>query len=374
MPGSGQGGDGGPVVLIAALALGGPGAVAQRARADLRAGALNGVLTVGVTDALSAPQAGTDVRTALPRSTLGIPPSPLGELAAVAAVARTLRRAAAELRPHSIVFHSSTLAWPAIRIARAAGARSVFVVHALIADRLAQGPSPYNAATTLLYTRANRFALRRADRVVCVSEYMAGVAARGGAPPERLRVLSNAVALDEFSPGEEHKTIDVLFAGRLSGEKGVDTLLLAAHRLQGRRVVIAGDGPAADELRGLAARIGVDASFAGSRSSAQIAALMRQARLLVVPSRSEPQGVVVLEALATGLPVVASRVGGIPELIDEGHTGWLVAPDDPDALADAIVAALSDSRRLTEMGRQARAAAQAFGPDALAEGFAGAYL
>jgi glycogen synthase len=250
----------------------------------------------------------------------------------------------------------------------------VFVVHALIADRLAQGPSPYNPPTTLLYTRSNRHALRHADRVVCVSRYMAEVAAREGAPRERLRVLSNTVSLDRFSPAEDAKTIDVLFVGRLSSEKGVDTLLRAAPGLPGRRIVIVGDGPAAAELRALAARTGAGASFVGSRGPAEVAALMRQARLLVVPSRSEPQGVVVLEALAAGLPVVGSAVGGIPELIEPGATGWLVAPDDPDALGDAIAAALDEPRRLSEMGARARESALAYGPDALARGFADAYL
>jgi glycosyltransferase involved in cell wall biosynthesis len=354
--------------------MGGPGAVAQRARADLRAGAQCGARMVGLTDALTRPIPQVDVRVALPRSPVGLPPGPTGELLAVAAVTRVLQRVAQEVRPDAVVFHSSTLSWSAVKVARRLRSRAVFVVHALIADRLAQGSSPYGPVTTALYARANRHALQRSDRVVCVSAYMGRIAVREGAPQERVRVLSNTVSLEDFTPGGGPKTIDVLFAGRLSIEKGVDTLIRAASDLPGLRITVAGDGPAGADLRALAERLDVRATFLGSQTRAQVATLMRAARLLVVPSRSEPQGVVVLEALACGLPVVASAVGGLPELVEPGGTGWLVPPDDPAALRTAIAGALKDDEHLRAVAARARQAAEAYGADALARGFANAYL
>ena len=145
-----------------------------------------------------------------------------GELAQMAIIWRLLRRAAREFSPDVVVFHSSTLAWPAIVTARRAGARSVFVVQALIRDRIDQGADPYGRATTAIYRASNTHALHHSDRVVCVSEHMASVARAEGAPRQWVRVVPNPIELGRFAAGapaapgkERRRDIDVLFVGRL---------------------------------------------------------------------------------------------------------------------------------------------------------------
>jgi glycosyltransferase involved in cell wall biosynthesis len=137
-----------------------------------------------------------------------------------------------------------------------------------------------------------------------------------------------------------------LFAGNLIERKGVDVLVAAFGQLHSRgacdRLVIAGDGPLRDLLLVQASALGVEKAvgFLGAVDAATLARLMAAADVFVLPSRAEPLGVVLLEAMACGTPVVASRVGGIPEIVGEG-CGQLVEPDDAAALAIGIEAVLS---------------------------------
>ena len=138
----------------------------------------------------------------------------------------------------------------------------------------------------------------------------------------------------------------VLFMGRLIAQKGVDDLLTALGQLDGVPVDIAGDGPERTRLERLAARHGIDATFHGYVSGEQKWSLFQGATVLCVPSRergglSEGAPLVIEEARAVGLPVVAAETGGIPELCRAHGDAHLVPADDPDALAAALAAILA---------------------------------
>jgi glycosyltransferase involved in cell wall biosynthesis len=136
----------------------------------------------------------------------------------------------------------------------------------------------------------------------------------------------------------------VLGAGRLAAQKGFDVLLDAAARWRDLDppplLAIAGDGPLAGELRARAAALGVAASFLGRRDD--IADLLAAAAVFVLPSRWEGQPLIVQEALRAGAPIVATRVGGIPDLVG-GDAAVLVAPGDAPGLAAAVRAVLADA-------------------------------
>jgi glycosyltransferase involved in cell wall biosynthesis len=147
--------------------------------------------------------------------------------------------------------------------------------------------------------------------------------------------------------------------GRLAPEKGMDVLVRAFQQIvrsePRARLVLVGDGPERGNLEKLARTAGVSdrVAFLGWRDDA--VRLNAAFDVAAVPSVwDEPFGLVVVEAMAAGIPVVASAVGGIPEIIEPGSTGWLVSPGDPDALADALIAALRDPARREAMGREAR--------------------
>jgi glycosyltransferase involved in cell wall biosynthesis len=160
----------------------------------------------------------------------------------------------------------------------------------------------------------------------------------------------------------------LLFVGRLRIRKGVEVLLEALRELRrtmpGAVLRIAGDGEHRSALERAVKRLGLEpaVAFLGTRDASQVRALLRGAAALVVPSIYEGMPLVVLEAMEAGVPVVASAVSGIPEVVDE-EAGWLVPPEDPRALARALAAALADPAEARRRGeRGARRVAQRFRP------------
>lgn len=217
-----------------------------------------------------------------------------------------------------------------------------------------------------------RAALRSAQRVIAVSVPLARAAATlTGLPPSRIacipcagyvpsvfhrRTPDERLALRE-SLGISADTRLVLFVGHLVPVKALDVLLWAWARpprnpttAQFARLVLIGQGADRDALERLARELGVDAqvTFLGSQPQPVVARWMAAADLLCLPSHAEGSPNVVVEALASGTPVVASRVGGIPDLVDDGVNGLLVPPGDPAALAAGLAAALG---RTWDQGR-----------------------
>jgi glycosyltransferase involved in cell wall biosynthesis len=141
------------------------------------------------------------------------------------------------------------------------------------------------------------------------------------------------------------------------------------------RLRVAGDGPRAQELRALAASLGVADRVALLGHREDVAMLLEEADLFVLPSRSEAFPNSVVEAMAAGLPVIASAVGGLPELVDSGRTGLLVPPDDPVALASALEALVSVPERARAMGDAARTEiARRYSFDRMVRSFEDLYL
>jgi glycosyltransferase involved in cell wall biosynthesis len=150
----------------------------------------------------------------------------------------------------------------------------------------------------------------------------------------------------------------ILYVGQLIRGKGVDTLLAAFAQLRttrpGLRLAIAGRGNAEADLQALATRLelGNAVSFEGHIQDSRLDQLYRSATLLAVPSRwPEPFGMVGLEAMRRGLPVAASAVGGIPDWLEDGVTGYLAAPNDPRSLATAMTRILDDRTAALRLGR-----------------------
>lgn len=192
--------------------------------------------------------------------------------------------------------------------------------------------------------RVARFAFEHAGLVAPVSDdlrrHLEAIA-----PDARLRVVPNLVDTSLFHPRDESRRnggFRLLVVALLNENKGVGDLLesLAAARglLGAVTLDVIGDGPVRASLERRSGDLGLSdaVTFHGTRSRAEVAAAMRDADAFVLPSRGENLPCVVIEALASGLPVVATRVGGVPELVDESN-GLLVPPASPDALADALV-------------------------------------
>jgi glycogen(starch) synthase len=200
-----------------------------------------------------------------------------------------------------------------------------------------------------------------ARRVITCSRYMRDQAQRiFELPPGKIDTIPNGVAPEEFTlvPGNEVSALReritpdgehlVLYAGRLEYEKGVQTLLRAVRKLRDRglpvRLLIAGEGTYAGSLRELARslRIARAVDFTGFLDRADLVRHYRVADVAVTPSIYEPFGIVALEAMAAGTPLVVSDTGGLGELVEHERSGLKVAPQDVGALTDALTRVLGD--------------------------------
>ena len=195
-----------------------------------------------------------------------------------------------------------------------------------------------------------------------------------GVDPSRLSCIPNGVDTQRFRPGERSIALRrellgpaadnaadeplVGFVGRLSPEKGPEVFVRAALMLRDRlptaRFVIVGDGPLRESMQAMVEqyRLSDRLHFAGVRDD--MPAVYRELDLVVSTSHSEAMPLAIMEAMASGVPVVATRVGGVPDLIEQGGCGWLCEPGNFDSVASRIAALIEQPAERRRMGRRAR--------------------
>ncbi len=218
-----------------------------------------------------------------------------------------------------------------------------------------------------LYNRMDRLSLPTAKRVITVCEAFARELVGAGVSRERINVQHNSIRPERKASAEEARAIKtqfgikegdpvVLAIGRLSSEKAHIDLLNAFRHLQSNnselkaKLIIVGDGPERERLEAAARSLSISGSvhFAGQISD--VKPYYAAADLLVLPSHSEGSPYVLLEAMAAGLAIVATTVGGVPEMVEDDVSALLVPPRDPEKMAAAIARVLKDAelaRRLT---------------------------
>jgi glycosyltransferase involved in cell wall biosynthesis len=199
----------------------------------------------------------------------------------------------------------------------------------------------------------NQGVLHQVDQWIAISAAQKQEHIAMGIPDERITVIHHFFEpKGEVPPYSEDG--DVLFVGRLSQEKGVDRLLRAWRGVQylGRSLWIVGDGPEKETLEKLAHSLNLkNVFFTGFLKHEEILKIWEKSACSVVPSIwKEPFGMVVLEAWAKGRPVVAHNIGALSEIIRQGRDGYLVAPDNPFEMTNAILRILNDPLRGASMG------------------------
>jgi glycosyltransferase involved in cell wall biosynthesis len=279
-----------------------------------------------------------------------------------AAAVRRLRRLLATEDPQIVHAHGTRAGAFAALALGPRGRGRAGLVPALVVTM--HNAPPGGLAAGLVYRGLERVMARRADAVLCASPDLADRMRRLGASGvERAVVPAPAasppaaedVARVRAELGAGDRPV-VLAVGRLAAQKGFGVLLAAAGAWTERDprplVAIAGEGPLEGELTAAAQRHGVDVRFLGPRRD--VPALLAVADVVVVPSQWEARALIVQEALLAGRPVVASRVGGIPELTGE-DAALLVPAGDAGALSDAVRAVLDDPALAARLAAAARA-------------------
>jgi glycogen(starch) synthase len=215
---------------------------------------------------------------------------------------------------------------------------------------------------------------RRAGAVLTLTARLRDALVQGGVAANRIRVIPSGVNPSLFDQVRPDELADVprprvLFVGRLHQQKGADNAIRALPWLPHVQLVIAGDGPERTRLEGLTRHLGVSGrvSFLGFVPHDRVAGLLPAADAVVLPSRYEELGTALVEAMAAGTPVIASRVGGIPGLVTHGVHGLLVSPGDPVELAGAIDRVLRSPQLAAELVERARRRAGEYRWDALSE-------
>ena len=217
--------------------------------------------------------------------------------------------------------------------------------------------------------RLERAALRRMDALLTNSDYVARrIAEHYGIDAARIRAIHLGVDV-EWPPGDPAaREPEVLFVGANFERKGLPALLRAiadlASTVPDVRLHVAGDHPSRTRMQALARALGIERRviFHGFVDRGAIAARYRAAAVVALPSEIEGFGLSLVEAMHTGVPVVASTEGGSAEIVRDGWNGFLVAPGDVPSLTDRLRRLLTDEERRQEMGRNARETAAHFTP------------
>ncbi len=241
------------------------------------------------------------------------------------------------------------------------------------------------------YSQLDRWSLQAAFRVVTVCGPFAEALEDRRVDRSKITILHNFVKPFVPAPPEDVERLRrslgvqnqavILAVGRLSSEKGHAVLLQAAARLEKMkeapdfRVVVIGDGPEKENLLRLTARLGIGQRTVMAGFQTDVRPYYCLSTLLALPSYSEGSPNVVLEAMAAGLPIAATEVGGVPEILEDGVTGLLVQPGDPEAMAETILRILRDKDLAIGLGAAARSCAESkYAPRAYRRSLTGFYL
>lgn len=214
----------------------------------------------------------------------------------------------------------------------------------------------------MYFNTIGKWILSNSTLIRCLQKDDAFELLKLGASLEKIRIVPNAVDTNLFKPSEEREENSLIWIGRMVPEKGLKYLIKALHivikehYLKNISLKLIGDGPQSSSLLKMVRRFDLKkhVRFLGSRSRKEVANILARSSLFVFPSVREGMPFSVLEAMSCGLPVIASRVIGLRNLVVDGYNGLTVPPGDPKSLADTIALLITDSTFKERLSKNAR--------------------
>jgi len=258
-----------------------------------------------------------------------------------------------------------------------ASRRHIAAIKGVLADE-ARHEHGASRIALAIQARLERWHVQRADRVITTSAYSAGrIAKFYGAKPEKIVIVPELIDLDAWQVALSEAPVDegpprILCVAHLYPRKGVDTLLRAFARLTTEAILrIVGAGPESERLEHLAHDLNIAnrVHFLRHLRFAVLAAEYRNAAVFALPTEQEGFGIVFLEAMASSLPIIATRVAAVPEVVADGVTGLLIDPGDEAALAHTLEGLLQDQDLRKRLGSAGRARVAQFAAPVVARQF-----
>jgi glycosyltransferase involved in cell wall biosynthesis len=263
-----------------------------------------------------------------------------------------MRRALEAFEPELVNAHHQyfTTTPPALAASWRLGIPSVLTLHIAAVDSF----RGWRGSATRLYgSTVGKGLVGMADAIVAVSHAVAdSVTRRAG---QEIRVIPNGVDTERFHPDPNREPGSrLVFVGRLIANKGpdvaIEAFMMVLERAPDATLTMVGDGPMADALRRQVKECGIEGSVTFLGLLDDVSGILRESDLFVRPSEIEGMPLTILEAMATGLPVVACDVGGVAEVVTGGVTGHVVAPGSAREVAGAILDVITDERKAAGMG------------------------
>lgn len=209
------------------------------------------------------------------------------------------------------------------------------------------------------YTHSLLKSYELVDKFICPSRFIQNKMIEFGIPEQKTEYVPNCININEYISSCAHDGY-FIYAGRLSHEKGINTLVKAMKHVNRTKLIIIGTGPEEKRLKELAENLGLkNIAFCGFKSGRELKKLIRRSMFMVLPSEwYENCPMAILEAMASGKAVIGSRIGGIPELVDDGKTGLTFKPGDFQELAQKINTLINNPNCAATMGKAARKKAE----------------
>lgn len=251
---------------------------------------------------------------------------------------------------------------------------TILTMHGIIAKELKFHKGINFIFILFIHKPNERYVVSKISNIIAVSLHVKNVIS--DMTQSQICVIQNGIDFEDIHNVQPHKSIEypsILFVGGLSKVKGIDTLLNAVpiirKKILNLCLYIAGSGPEENKLKELVKELNIEenVNFLGYVSEIEKYSYYKSADVCVFPSIYEPFGIVLLEAMACGKPVVASNVGGIPFVVEEGKTGLLFESGNIEDLADKIMTILENEKLREKMGEAGRERAKEFTWDKIAE-------